>query len=242
MAHLTKKIVTPYFGNLPEWWDKFEPPTGYSWLLDTDLESFKKRVKDKLGIDYPSGFGDCKVWDYRCALGFLYEEELNGFDFWLTMDFDVVFGDVNKFFPDEELDKLDVWSNHDTYVAGFWSLYRNSKEVNELFMQHPDWKNILSTPQITAWVENEYSRLLENSGLRYKYSGDLQGNPYNPPFNLIKDNGRLFQFSHLDNNDDVYAVYPKSDYLIHNAADNKHTFVYKEIPMLHFRRTKSYPL
>lgn len=210
MAALKKIILTPYFGELPEWMNKFEPPVGYTWLLDTDLEQFKKRVKDKLGFDYPGLPGTGKVWDYRCALGFLYEEEIEGFDYWSHMDFDMVFGNVDKWFPDEKLKELDIWSNHDTYVCGCWSLYRNCKEVNELFFLSPEWKEQMTTPDCTGWVEKGYSRLLEQSGLRYKYSFH-QGDPYNPPFNLKKVDGKLFQ-------NDI------------------------EIPMLHFRRTKKFPL
>ncbi len=208
---LRKILICPYFGDFPPWWDKYEWPEGYDYILDTDLEGFKKRVKDKLGIDYPGTYGSCKVWDYRCALGLLYEEELKGYDYWLTCDFDVVFGDVNKFFPDEEIIKWDVWSNHDSYVCGFWSLYKNDPIINSRFMGHPKWKEILEDINIHGWVETEYSRLIERTGVKFKYSGDLQGDPYHPPFNLKKEDGKLFQ-------DGI------------------------EIPMLHFRRSKIWPL
>ena len=211
MSKLKRILICPFFGDFPHWWDKFEWPEGYDYILDTDLEGFKKRVRDKLSIEFPGKWGESKVWDYRCALGLLYEEEIKGYDFWATCDFDVVFGDVNKFFPDEEIMKWDIWSNHDTYVAGFWCLYRNCKEVNELFMNHIDWEKFLGDENALGWVEKEYSRLLEESGLNYKYSGDLQGDPYHPPFNLKKIDGKLFQ-------DGI------------------------EIPCLHFRRSKIWPL
>jgi len=210
MEALKKIIITPFFGDMPEWMHLFEPPVGYTWLLDTDLEQFKKRVKDKLGFDYPGLPGTGKIWDYRCALGFLYEEEIEGFDYWGHMDFDMVFGNVDKWFPDEKLKELDIWSNHDTYVCGCFSLYRNTKEVNELFFLSPEWKEQMTSAECTGWVEEGYSRLVEQSGLRYKYSFH-QGDPYNPPFNLKKIDGKLFQ-------NDI------------------------EIPMLHFRRTKTWPL
>ena len=63
------KLLSPYFGELPEWYDQYEPPVGYDFLLDQDLEGFKKRVKDVLGIDCPIEWGSTKVSDYRCALG-----------------------------------------------------------------------------------------------------------------------------------------------------------------------------
>lgn len=185
-------MITPYFGDFPEWMDKFEAPQGYAWLLDTNLEKFKVRVKEKLGIDYPGEYGNPKVWDYRCALGLLYEEEIKGFEYWGHMDFDVVFGDVDKFFPDEEISKLDVWSNHHSYVNGFFSLYRNCPEVNELFTRFIVWEKMLGDPNALGWVEVEYSRLLELSGLRYRYSF-YQGWPYTTTPNLQKVGGKLYQ-------------------------------------------------
>lgn len=210
MAGLKKILITPFFGDMPEWMDKFEPPKGYEWLLDTDLEKFKARVKEKLGIEYPGVYGSGKVWDYRGALGLLYAEEIANYDFWATMDFDMVFGDVNKWFDDETLNGLDIWSNHPTYICGPWTLYRNTESVNKLFTNHAQWKEIMTSPEATGWIEEGYSRVVEQSGLRYKYSF-FQGDPYHPPFNLIKVEGKLFQ-------DDV------------------------EIPMLHFRRDKKWPL
>lgn len=181
----------PYFGELPEWYDKFEVPKGYDLLLDTDIEGFKKRVWEKLGIEYSGIPGTGKVWDYRCALGKLYEEEIKGYDFWGHTDFDVVFGDVDKWITDEFLSELDVHSNHSTYVCGCWSLYRNIPEVNELFMKE-DWKKFMSEPEPNGWVEKEFSRLVEGSGLRYKYTF-FQGNPWTDTPNLEKKDGKLYQ-------------------------------------------------
>lgn len=190
---MLKKIgITPYFGEFPEWMSKFNPPDGYAWLLDTDLAKFRKRVKEKLGIEYPGIYGNPKVWDYRCALGLLYEEEIKKFDYWAHWDFDMVFGDVNKWFPDDELKLLDVWSNHDTYVNGCFSLYRNVDRVNNLFKKCPEWKTIMQDEVPTGWVEQEYSRCLETSGLSYRYSF-FQGWPYTSTPNLKKVNGKLYQ-------------------------------------------------
>jgi glycosyltransferase involved in cell wall biosynthesis/LmbE family N-acetylglucosaminyl deacetylase len=207
-----KVLICPYFGDVPEWMNQFTDnlPAGYDIIFDTDLEAFKKRVKDKLGIDYPGLLGTGKVWDYRAALGLLYEDHITEYDFWGHCDFDMVFGDVNKWFDDETLSKLDIWSNHHEYICGPWTLYRNCESVNKLFMQFHLWKSRMVFPKTNGWVENEFSRLVERSGLRYKYSF-MQGDPYHPPFNLTKVDGKLFQDG-------------------------------TEIPMLHFRHDKRWPL
>jgi len=214
MAGLKKVIITPYFGPMPEWMDKFEPPKGYEWILDTDFESFKKRVNSKLGIDYPGAYGTGKVWDYRCALGYLYQEEISQFDYWCHMDFDVVWGDMDHFLPDSELSKCDVYSSHHEYVCGCFSLYRNINTVNNLFMRHPIWRSFMDLPEANGWVETDYSRLLEKSGLNYAYEFN-QGNPWDREPKLKKDINRLYQL--IDNN-------------------------WKEIMFFHFRHSKRWPL
>lgn len=189
---MKKVLLMPYFGNLPPWVSEFEMPAGYDQLLDMDLESFKRRVKNKLGIECPIVYGTGKVWDYRCALGLLYEDEIKGYDFWGHCDWDVVFGDVNKYVTDDILEKIDVWSNHHSYVNGCFSLYRNVPAVNELFLECDGWRDILTDPTPTGWVEEAYSRKLESSGLRYSYNF-FQGWPYTTTPNLVKENGKLYQ-------------------------------------------------
>ena len=195
---MRKIFITPYFGKFPEWMDKYKAhfeevlrPAGYDWLLDTDFEGFKKRVKEKLGVEYPGLPGTGKVWDYRSALGFLYEKEIEHYPWWGHVDYDMVYGDVNKFFPDEFYSKIDVHSNHISYVNGCWSLYRNTQNINRMFF-NADWKRYMIEPESNGWIEGAFSRLLENSGFRYKYTF-WQGNPYTTTPNLKLENGRLYQ-------------------------------------------------
>ena len=192
MAGLKKIMIMPYFGTLPEWYDKYELPKGYDLLLDTNIDGFKKRVKDKLGIEYTGAIGSGKPWDYRACLGYLYEDEIKGYDFYGHTDFDCVYGDVDKWISDEFLSELDVHSNHHSYINGCWSLYRNTEIVTDLFTLFPAWKRILENPNALGWVEQEFSRVLEQSGLRYKYTF-WQGWPYTTTPNLVKQDGKLYQ-------------------------------------------------
>lgn len=214
MAGIRKIMLTPYFGDFPAWMDKYEPPAGYDWILDTDLKKFKQRVGDILGIEYPGVYGSGKVWDYRPCLGLLYSDEITSYDFWGHTDFDCVYGDVNKWVTDEFLSGLDVHSNHWEYVNGCWSLYRNNRVVKTLFAAYWEWLEKLKYPDANGWVENEYSRILERSGLKYKYTF-FQGDPYTVHPELIKRDGKLYQ------NINGVCV---------------------EVMMFHFRRSKRWPL
>ncbi len=192
-------MICPYFGPFPEWMDLFLAdfqetmcPKGYDMLLDTDLEGFKKRVTTKIGITFPGVWGSPKVWDYRCALGLLYEEELKDYDYWGHVDFDMVFGDPDKFVPDSLLQQLDVYSSHHEYVCGCFSLYRNVDAVNTLFQNVKNWKNNMIYPEANGWVEMDYSRALEQSGLSYMYTFN-QGMPWTNKPILAKKDGKLFQ-------------------------------------------------
>lgn len=217
---ITKVFLCPFFGELPEWWGKYQAQIpamekmGYKFLIDTDLAKFKQRVWDKLGVDCPIVWGKAKVHDYRPALGYLYEDEIKGFDFWGITDFDVVYGQVDEWVTDDFLKNLDVHSNHDSYVCGPWSLFRNKKEVNELFMKQIDWQKFLIEPTVNGWCEMEYSRLLERSGLRYAYTF-WQGFPWDVNPILRREGGELFQ--------------------ILNGS-------WEPIMMYHFRQIKRWPL
>lgn len=219
---LKKIIITPYFGPFPEWMDLFLAdfirtmrPQGYALLLDTDLPSFKERVKAKLDIICPIVRGGAKAWDYRGSLGVLYSEEIKGFDFYGCADFDVVWGQINKWASDEVLSSLDVYSTHNTYVCGAFSLFRNHPFVNDLFMNYPLWKSELESPVPSGWIEQQYSRVLEISGLRYKYDIAPQGNPFTDRPILKKEGETLFQSSIQG---------------------------WEEIGMFHFRRSKKWPI
>jgi len=164
---LKKLMIIPWFGPLPpymnQWIANMEylKPYGYDYLLVCSLRNFEQRVRDKLGIEPCIVSGTGKAWDYRGALGVLFEEEIKGYDYWGHTDFDCVYGDVNKFMDDKELVAYDIWSNHFCYVCGPWTLYRNTEKINNLFRNCPDWKERMEEPDATGWVEMGFSEMID---------------------------------------------------------------------------------
>lgn len=230
MAKIKKILITPFFGELPPWWEAFKPHfseflarSGYAWLFTQDFRDFNDRCEDRLGFRPRTiVWGSGKLWDYRPALGLIYADLIKDFDFWGHTDFDCVFGDVGKWVSDEFLADLDVHSNHGVYVCGCWTLYRNISRVNNLFREGgPEWVDQLKAPEPTGWVEGLYSRWLEASGLRYKYTF-WQGDPYTATPKLEYKDGQLFQYPEFK-----YAPGVKTR---------------EEIMMFHFRRSKKWPL
>lgn len=232
MNDLRKILIVPFFGDLPPWMDKFEAPQGYTLLLDMDLKRFKERVKSKLDIEYPGLPGTGKVWDYRPALGLLYEEEIKTYDYWGHCDLDVVWGDMKAFLPDSTLNELDVYSSHHEYVCGCFSLYRNSQEVNEFFKTISGWQKQMIYPEPNGWVEDKYSRALEVSGLAYEYTFH-QGNPWTSTPILKKEGIKLFQDINLYKGEHGHSM---------GFGGSFDVPVWKEIMFFHFRHSKKWPL
>ncbi len=171
---LKKILLLPWFGPFPSWLDQwvanmeYLKPMGYDYKIYSNLDLFKERIVEVLGINPVIESGTGKVWDYRPALGLLFSEDIKGYDYWGHTDFDCVYGNVEKFIPDSFLKNVDIYGNHYDYISGPWSLYRNCKEVNNAFKLHPRWKVYMESPVATSWSESEFSTIAQQH-LRVKY-------------------------------------------------------------------------
>jgi hypothetical protein len=158
---MTALMICPWFGPLPDWWDAYNERlanTGCDFLFDHDLESFRQRVGDILGVRCPIAEGGAKIQDYRPALGRLYAEELAGYGWWGHTDLDCVYGRIGEFVTEELLAGCDIQTDcaHD-YIAGPWALYRNGFETRDLFALAPDWIRRLEEERTSGWVEQEFT-------------------------------------------------------------------------------------
>lgn len=216
---ISKCLVCPYFGEHPPWWKHWLRNSehlhelGYEFLFDRNEDEFRKRVRRVLGIECPSMWGTGKIWDFRPALGLLYEKELAGFDFWGHTDFDVVYGRVDQFVTDEFLQDLDMHSDCADYVNGPWSLYRNTTQMRELFMEEVMWEEMLTEPEPNGWAEFSFSGLIR----------------------AAHDEGSLVKAW------TQWQVFEERDLNELWMADGRLTLRGQEVFMAHFRRTKVYP-
>lgn len=141
-------IIIPYFGKFPTFFQYFLNSCKYNkdfdWLIYTN---------DKTKFDYPSNvkvnyisfdeFKDFvqskfdfkieiirphKLCDFKVAYGYIFNDEIAGYDYWGHGDLDVIYGDLNKFLNplmNEAYDKI--------YSLGHLSLYKNNLRVNTAF-------------------------------------------------------------------------------------------------------------
>ena len=186
-------VFCPYFGNLPnnfELWlkscsynDKFkfivftndsrktELPENVE-LIILSFEEFKGKVQKKfdfkISLDAPY-----KLCDYKIAYGYIFSEYLGSCKYWGACDMDLIFGDLLKFMPNEEYDKIST--------RGHFMLMKNTKGLREAFMisntSKIGYKDILSNNMHFASDEigdyNINNILLKNGYSIYNYENTV---------------------------------------------------------------------
>lgn len=179
-------IFLPYFGPLNSYFKYWLSSCGtnpqYNWLILTDndvnesvpdnvtivkssLSELKLRFEAKLGIKIKLEKA-YKLCDCKAFYGFLFSEYLDDYDFWGYCDCDLVFGDLSKFVSEEMLQK------HDKILrTGHFSLIRNKKEINELFLKYATYKMVLKSPAIYGYDESI-------GGYHLGFAGELVENGY----------------------------------------------------------------
>lgn len=202
---LKKLFIIPYFGEFPRWisqymWHiKHLAKYGYEFLITQDLADFVSRAKKYLDIDVGIEPGTSKSHDLRSAFGLMYQDKLDGYDYWGITDLDCVYGNIPHFMTDEELSVLDIWSNHHNYICGPWTLFKNTEEINRLFEKFPGWRGLMSdinNPNPGRWTEQEYSAIVdrehESGSINRKYTF-FQGKDPSITDNLSLKGDELFE-------------------------------------------------
>lgn len=152
-------VFSPYFGKLPNtfnlWLKSCEYNKNFKFIVFTDdknsyvlpdnviiiqmtFNSFKEKLQKKfdfsLGLNTPY-----KLCDFKPTYGYALDEYLNNCEYWGHCDLDMIFGDLEKFLPNKQYDKIST--------LGHLCLYRNCKTINKAFMlkgdSSIDYKDIL---------------------------------------------------------------------------------------------------
>lgn len=142
-------LIIPYFGKFNNYFSLFlnscrHNPT-IDWLILTDdetkypypnnvkvryttLRAIRQHIEKKLGFEVALN-NPYKLCDFKPAYGYLFSNEIHGYDFWGYCDTDLIFGDIRSFITE------DILNNCDKVLSrGHLSLWRNSQAMNEFFM------------------------------------------------------------------------------------------------------------
>lgn len=141
-------LIIPYFGNFNNYFDLWlqsaEDNANIDFLIITDnkphrelkdnikwnITSFdrvRERIQNlekiKLTLDSPY-----KLCEFRLSYGHIFEDLLQGYEFWGFCDVDLIFGDFSSFLDDIVLDSYDKF-----YFRGHLSIYRNNDYFRQLY-------------------------------------------------------------------------------------------------------------
>lgn len=110
-------------------------------VIPSTLTDIRKLAAAKLGlpvhITHPY-----KLCDFYAAYGKIFEDYLVPFSFWGTVDLDVLLGHIPTFITSGLLNNHDVISGHEDYVAGHFTLYRNTPAITTLYSQSHDVERV----------------------------------------------------------------------------------------------------
>jgi hypothetical protein len=177
-------LVLPYYGDWPVWFPAFlhscRSNADVDWLIVTDrpgpagapdnvhflswtLAEIRDRAEAALG--YPVALASpYKLCDVRPAFGIIFQESLQGYDFWGHCDMDIVWGDIRAFVSAEILAEHDVISARRGNVAGHFTLYRNDATRNRLFERDPRYPVYLGRPEPMFFDEVGITKILQRDG------------------------------------------------------------------------------
>jgi hypothetical protein len=198
---LRKLMIAPYFGGLPPWYDKYLAntnrlrPYGWDFLTFPDESDFKLLVAQNLGVNiFHLELARCrKVTDFFPMFGAIFKDYLRNYNYWGHCGLDQIYGDVPDWCEDAELEECLIWSNDPGTICGPFTVYRNTPDINNLFMREPDWKGVLTSNVYHAYDEGGFSQLvrrkLDPDEISYHF---LQGSNL-PGTNLEHDGKALFE-------------------------------------------------
>lgn len=213
---LTKVLISPLFKFpipwMAQYYDNFNS-LGAHWqhfiFTDQQLESrgnitvfkmdnvvYSKLVETKTGVKVNVPAPSSKFGDMRPAFGHIFEEYIEGIDYWGHTDFDMILGNLDKYVPDDILSKCDIFSDDPKAVNGIFTLYRNTSRVNKLYMKHQGWQEIFADSRYHAFDESEYSGLvndLAKYGVIRFVDGKRHGNDKHGVGKIELKDGSLYQ-------------------------------------------------
>ena len=189
-------VIITYFGKLPQTIEAFmqscKNNPEIQWLVFKDCEYkqlpinvrfiqftmskmknlIEAKLKMKVALQRPY-----KMCDFRPAYGMIFQDYLEGFDFWGYGDLDVIYGKLSDFINDNIFDEYDK-----IYTCGHLSFVRNTENCNNIY-------------KLNTANSNDYVKVFtnENSFIFDEYRGINE--------KLLKDDFKVYneyQFADID--------------------------------------------
>lgn len=135
----------------------------------TTLEREVRRAEEALG-EKVSITGAYKFCDLRPFFGRIYQDFVQGYDFWGYCDVDLVLGRVRRFLTDDILRKYDRF-----YEWGHLSIFRNNERINHIYDMpgglYSHGETLRSPAKVTAEEHHGLNRICRKNGIAW-YRGE----------------------------------------------------------------------
>lgn len=182
-------LVVCWYGEFPDyfsvWLKSCEKNNNIDYLVFTDAsytESVPQNVK-LINLPFPEMVSRTKsvlgfqvslakpyrICDFRPMFGLIFENELKIYDFWGYCDIDLVFGNIQVFLSEININEMDAVFNR-----GHFTLIKNSDKMNNLFKCRGalfNYKTVARHDAIFAFDENTgIQKIAKAEGIRAVYT------------------------------------------------------------------------
>ncbi len=120
--------------------------------IDYSLDELKDLIYKNTGVQ-PTFNSYYKIVDFKPAYGLIFQNFISGYDYWGMIDIDLILGDLNNFITQELLNVYDIISVRKYWLSGSFALFKTCYQVNNLFMQSPDWQEVFSSKKLYRFCE-----------------------------------------------------------------------------------------
>lgn len=134
-------------------------PANVKYVPMTDEEIWA-RIEQSTSIKLEQRPGH-KLCDFRPFFGLTFQDHLHDYEFWGFCDIDIMFGDLGKFFDEQTLGSLDVFSAHAKQFVGHFTFLRNRVDINRLGFEIPNWQQLCMSPIAEHVDEERFSGALK---------------------------------------------------------------------------------
>jgi hypothetical protein len=121
-------------------------------IIPISFEEFTRTINNyfsfDLNIKHPM-----KLCDIRPSFGEVFQDQIEGYDFWGYCDVDVVFGKIRYFLDDSVLEDNDVIFTKPDYPTGFFAIYKNQANINSLYKSTPDYIKVFQDEKLLCFDE-----------------------------------------------------------------------------------------
>ena len=162
-------FIIPYFGKLNNYFQLFlnscKYNNDYNWLIFTDddvkkydcpqnvkiinceFKELTKKIDKKIGFKTMI-FSPYKLCDLKPMYGYIFNEYIKDYEYWGYCDIDLIFGKLSNFID------LKILNDYDKIgVLGHFSIIKNCKELNELFLKDNRYKLVLTSEKSLKFDE-----------------------------------------------------------------------------------------